>query len=105
VNKKWHNFIGFWDDMGSSYNEILTLDRINVNGNYTKSNCRWVSQTKQQRNRSNNLYVKYKDSKKLLKDLCEEYNVNYNLVWQRVFKYNWDLNDALIIKSRRKKHG
>lgn len=43
----WKNFQTFWDDMGSTYMEGLTLDRVNVNGNYCKENCRWTARSQQ----------------------------------------------------------
>lgn len=48
---KWESFLEFYKDMYSSYSEGLELDRINVNGNYTKENCRWASSSLQAFNR------------------------------------------------------
>jgi len=44
---KWKTFEGFWEDMEEGYSENLELDRINVNGNYTKDNCRWADKAVQ----------------------------------------------------------
>ena len=44
-----------------------TLDRINVNGDYEPSNCRWIDNVMQNNNKRNNHHVEYKG--KLLKDL------------------------------------
>lgn len=43
----WKSFDCFWQDMGESYQENLELDRIDVHGNYSKENCRWVSESEQ----------------------------------------------------------
>lgn len=56
--EKWKTFEGFWEDMSDGYSDDLELDRINVDGNYTKENCRWVDgslQSYNQRLRSDNL--------------------------------------------------
>lgn len=50
VCNEWHNVQNFINDMYSSYQEGLSLDRKDVNGNYEKINCRWVSNNVQARN-------------------------------------------------------
>jgi hypothetical protein len=54
---KWDSFSGFYADMGDSYIEGYTLDRIDVDGDYNKQNCRWATNTEQcynQRKRKDN---------------------------------------------------
>lgn len=48
---RWNKFENFLADMGDTYKEGLTLDRIDVNGNYCKENCRWVSWSEQNLNK------------------------------------------------------
>ena len=43
VDPKWNTWEGFWEDMGSSYEEGLTIDREDSSKDYTKSNCRWIT--------------------------------------------------------------
>jgi len=50
VCERWNNFISFLQDMENSYKDNLTLDRIDVNGNYEPLNCRWANKTTQNRN-------------------------------------------------------
>jgi hypothetical protein len=50
VCDRWLNVEYFIDDMYPSYQEGLTLDRINVNGDYEPDNCRWTTKTVQARN-------------------------------------------------------
>lgn len=52
VCERWlDSFENFRDDMFPTWEEGLSLDRINVNGNYEPSNCRLATRTTQQRNR------------------------------------------------------
>lgn len=46
----WLNsFQNFYDDMHMTYQDDLTLDRIDINGDYCKDNCEWKSITEQNR--------------------------------------------------------
>lgn len=51
VCERWANPLNFVDDMLPTYKEGLSIDRINNNGNYEPSNCRWATKKVQQRNR------------------------------------------------------
>lgn len=50
---EWKNdFQAFYDwAMKNGYSDNLTIDRINTNGNYEPSNCRWVTMAEQNKNK------------------------------------------------------
>lgn len=50
VCDRWLDINSFIEDMYPTYKEGLTLDRIDVNGNYEPSNCRWATREVQNRN-------------------------------------------------------
>lgn len=49
VCDKWHNFENFYEDMGDKP-EGLTLERVNTNGDYEPSNCKWATWKEQHQN-------------------------------------------------------
>jgi hypothetical protein len=51
VCERWHNFKNFYADMGDKPSPKLSLDRIDVNGNYEPSNCKWSTPLEQTLNR------------------------------------------------------
>jgi len=43
VDPNWDTFSGFWEDMSSTYEDNLTIDRKDSSKGYTKDNCRWIT--------------------------------------------------------------
>ena len=58
MSDKWkENFLEFYDwSIKNGYEEGLSLDRINNDGNYEESNCKWVTAKEQAFNRSSTLH-------------------------------------------------
>ena len=81
--------------INNGYNDSLSLDRIDVNGNYCPKNCRWITPKEQNRNRRNNKYITINGEKKVLSEWCEIYNIDYKLCHARIFKLKWDPLKAL----------
>lgn len=66
VCARWHAFENFLADMGERPNG-RTLDRINNDGNYEPSNCRWATGKEQISNRRTKAAVRQRDTSRLTK--------------------------------------
>lgn len=55
-----YSFKSFYDDMGPIPGKDYSIDRIDVNGGYSKENCRWATKKEQNINKRNTIYVTYR---------------------------------------------
>lgn len=81
VCESWHKFENFYAAMGNPP-AGHSLDRIDVNGNYEPSNCRWVTQNTQQRNRRNSLWVDGLS----LQVIADELGIPYHTLHSRLYR-------------------
>lgn len=95
ISCEWNSFEEFYEDIGKYYSPGLSIDRINVNGNYSKENCRWATPKEQMRNKRNNFYLEIDGTKKLLIDWCAEYKKDITTVKNRLQR-GWTQKDALL---------
>lgn len=93
IKCEWNNFKHFYRDMKDWYSDNLTIDRIDVNWNYCKKNCRRITYKEQHRNRRNNIVYEWK----LLIEWCEELWLNYNSVYSKMYRWH-DLGMLLFNK-------
>ncbi len=100
LDEKWLDFSGFLADMGESYSEGLTLERIDNNGNYCKDNCKWATRKEQARNRSSCLVVDFRGERMNLSALAEKYSVPYPLLLDRYTRWGWSLEKAVTTPKR-----
>jgi hypothetical protein len=97
VDPAWHDFVGFRDWATShGYSKKLTIDRIDSDGPYSPSNCRWVDQKTQQNRRRNNVVLEAFGEKKTLAEWAADPRCvpSYKMLHQR-YKQWRDLELAL----------
>lgn len=94
--KHWEKFDGFLEDMLTGYKPNLTLERIDVNGNYCKENCTWITKAEQTHNTRKTIFVEYHGSKIKLLELAKMHDMNYCTLYSRLFTYKMPVERALL---------
>lgn len=89
----------------NGYNDTLSIDRIDVDGIYEPSNCRWATRVTQNRNKRSNRVITINGVSKTMADWCDELGVTYATVCARINKLGWTPEEALGLKPRQTTHG
>lgn len=99
---EWRNsYLSFKEwAMNSNYSDALTIDRIDVNGNYCPENCRWIPLSEQQKNRTICKYIEIDGRTQIQSDWAREYGLKPRVLAWRL-RHGWDLMDALLTPPRR----
>lgn len=101
VCDEWKDYLAFREwALENGYDDSLSLDRVDVNGDYCPENCRWVTAKEQARNRRNTIYVEFHGERVPLSQLSEEYGADPDLVYARVVCRGWDVEKALTLPKR-----
>ena len=89
----WESFENFLADMGE-VPDGLSLDRINPNGNYEKSNCRWATQEQQSNNKRSSVFIDWNNKTQTITQWAKELGVNPDKLRARR-KYGWSIERML----------
>lgn len=97
VCNEWLNkdngFINFYNwAINNGYRDDLTIDRINVNGNYEPSNCRWIPKEYQAENKRNSRYVYFNGEKFTIPQFANILGITFELLIYRLKKNNYNLS-------------
>lgn len=94
VCDRWKDFATFYADMGPKPSAKHSIDRIDNDGHYEPSNCRWATNSQQARNRRGNRHITFRGETKLVVEWSEELGLNLNLIYDRL-RYGWSPERAL----------
>ena len=100
-----NGFINFYNwAMGNGYQDNLTIDRIDVNGNYEPSNCRWTTMKEQSNNKRNNRYLTFNNKTQSMKKWSEELHITYQTISARLDRLGWSVEKTLSTPIQNKKN-
>lgn len=91
--------------LANGFSEELTLDRIDVNGDYSPENCRWATKTEQARNKRNNRIVEYNGKKMTEAEYSEITGVKHGSIDWRLNRSKMSESDAVNRPIRTQKKG
>lgn len=95
VCPEWEDFQTFhkWA-VEHGYSDELTIDRIDVNGNYEPSNCRWVSYKIQANNKSDSKFIEVNGISHTIAEWGDITGIQKATIWARLNK-GWSTERAI----------
>lgn len=99
VCERWMDFNNFYADMGDIPFKSAQLDRIDSDGNYEPSNCKWSSPSEQMRNRRDNRMIEHNGEYLCLTDWESKAGFPRNMLYSRL-KNGWSFDKAINTPPR-----
>ena len=97
VCEEWMEYLPFakWA-FRNGYSDNLTIDRINVNGNYEPCNCRWIPMSEQHSNKRTNHYIDVNGEKMTISQCAKKYDIPKSTVryWANKYNNTLEINDC-----------
>ena len=103
---EWRNdFKTFYEwAMAHGYTDDLTIDRIDVNGNYEPSNCRWATRKEQDQNKRGVKSLTFQCKTHTLREWADITGIHPSAIKERL-KRGWSIEKALTTPSKAQKSG
>jgi hypothetical protein len=103
ICERWQSVENFVSDMGDPP-AGMSLDRIDVNGNYEPGNCRWATATEQNRNRRNNVLFTFDGETRCLAEWAEKAGLREDTLRARLIVRKWPIERALTTRPGEKRN-
>lgn len=96
VCERWRNsFENFFEDIGRRPTTKHSLDRIDNDGNYEPSNCRWATASQQALNTRRTVMITYNGVTRPLIEWAKDFGLHSETLRRRILKYKWSVERAL----------
>lgn len=108
VCERWRqSFDAFLTDMGPRPGQEYSIDRKDNNGDYCPENCRWATKKQQNNNRRDTILLTVDEQIKPLSEWADIYKINRVLLWLRIYRLKWSVEDAVKtpVNGRSHRHG
>lgn len=88
VCSEWrYDFQSFYDwALANGYQEGLTIDRKNNDGDYEPGNCRWATDAEQNLNKRTNRFITFEGETKTVKEFADKYGIRYTTLYSRLWR-------------------
>lgn len=97
VCKEWNTYGAFKDwALSNGYDNSQTIDRIDVDGDYEPSNCRWVDMNFQANNKRSNYLIEHDGRTMTAMQWSREVGISADVIKYRI-RHNWTTAEALTI--------
>lgn len=99
ICQEWESdFMAFYKwAIANGYDDSLSIDRIDVNGDYCPENCRWVTNKIQANNTTRNRFITYDGRTQTLAQWADELGVSRTLISDRLDRLGWPVDMALSV--------
>lgn len=96
VCERWqYSFPNFISDMGVRPSKDFSIERVDVDGNYEPSNCKWLPLSLQNRNKRNSVRFTLNGETMGLTEWCRDLKLSYSMMRHRVFDLKIPFEEAI----------
>ena len=101
VCDRWLEFANFYEDMGKP-SDGMTLERIDNNGNYDPTNCKWATRKEQSNNQQHTRLIEFNGETYSVSEWARKLGLSQATLNSRLNRYGWSISRALTTPARPK---
>jgi hypothetical protein len=102
VCARWHSFENFLADMGIP-EAGMEIERIDNDGHYEPSNCRWATRQDQMQNTRGTRIIEFRGQRKSVSAWARDLGMPMGTLWNRIAVCGWSVEEALTTPTIRSK--